>query len=83
MDNDVIVWLWCRRVCSEIGIAGLPVKIIGVGLHVLCELREEQTRNEFADGFVSHGDRAWMDVDFDRGVVGQVLHGWEATGDQI
>lgn len=59
------------------------VEIIELRLPMLCGLRKEQFGNEFADGFVGHGDRAWMDVDLDRGMVGNILLGGKATGDQV
>lgn len=68
---------------SKIGIAGLLVELIGVGLHIWCGLRKEQFGNDFADGFVGHGDRAWMDVDLDRGTVGNFLLGGKTAGDQV
>lgn len=65
------------------GIIGLLVEVIGFGVLGFGGLGKEQSGNGFADGFVGHDNRAWMNVDLDGGMAGNFLLSGKATGDQV
>ena len=59
------------------------VEVVGIGMPILGVFGEEQVWDGIADGLVGHCDRAWVDVDLDGRMAGNLLLGGKTTSDQV